>query len=166
MTQRSHPDRLAQLQRLVVLDTNPEEDFDRVTAMLSIVMQAPITMVNMLDERRDWFKSCVGLSLTESPAATSFCSEFFRTTDPVIIAKDTTKDARFAAHPFVVGEPFIRFYAGARLEVHGQTVGTLCAYDVKPHEVDAGQLLELQVLASAVAEKLAHRDINGESIVH
>ena len=88
-------------------------------------------MVNMSDEKRDWFKSCVGLQRAESPVATSLCAAFFDTSSPVLIVEDTTKDARFAKHPLVAGPPFIRFYASARLEVQGETIGTLCTYDVK-----------------------------------
>lgn len=154
---RSRIERLAELNRLAILDTQPERAFDEVTRMLADSLGAPITMVNMLDEKRDWFKSCVGLQHVESPAETSFCASFFNTTDPVIVVEDLTKDARFMAHPFVAGPPFIRFYASARLEVRGETIGTLCAYDVEPRTVDEEQLENLQVLASAVVEILIKR---------
>ncbi len=157
MSQRSNAARLAELQRLMVLDTQPEQAFDDVTRMLAESLEAPITMVNLLDEKRDWFKSSVGLQQTESPAATSFCAAFFETTDPIIVVEDTARDPRFAAHPLVIGPPFIRFYAGARLHLRGQTVGTLCAYDFEPRSVDPGQLDNLQVLAGAVVELLNRR---------
>lgn len=157
MSQRSNADRLAELRRLVILDTQPERDFDRVTRLLADVLQVPIAMVNLLDENRDWFKSCVGLTLTESPAQTSFCAAFFNTADDVIVVEDTSKEARLASHPLVAGPPFIRFYAGARLRVRGQTVGTLCAYDIRPRSVNAEQVRGLQVLGSAVIELLIHR---------
>ena len=157
MPLRSRIERLAELNRLAILDTQPERAFDEITRMLAASLQAPITMVNMLDDRRDWFKSCIGLKHVESPSETSFCASFFTTTDPVIIVEDTTKDARFMAHPLVVGPPFIRFYASARLEVQGETIGTLCAYDMEPRTVDEEQLTNLQVLASAVVELLIKR---------
>lgn len=157
MNQRSNIDRLGELRRLMVLDTQPERAFDDVTRMLAETLRAPITMVNLLDEKRDWFKSCVGMLQTESPLATSFCATFFESDDAVIVVEDTTRDELFAAHPFVVGPPFIRFYAAARLRVNGQTVGTLCAYDVEPRAIDAGQVENLQVLASAVVELLIKR---------
>ena len=157
MPQRSNADRLAELRRLVILETQPERDFDRVTRMLADTLQVPIAMVNLLDENRDWFKSCVGLKLTESPVETSFCAAFFSTADEVIVVGDTAKEARLAVHPLVAGPPFIRFYAGARLQVRGQTVGTLCAYDIQPRTVDAAQVRALQALASAVVELLISR---------
>ncbi len=157
MNDRSSIDRLNELRRLMVLDTQPERAFDDVTRMLAETLQAPITMINLLDENRDWFKSCVGMPQTESPPATSFCATFFESDDPVIVVEDTTLDRRFATHPFVVGPPFIRFYAAARLRVNGQTIGTLCAYDVEPRTIDAEQVENLQVLASAVVELLGKR---------
>jgi GAF domain-containing protein len=157
MEQRSNTGRLAELRRLMILDTQPERAFDDVTRMLSETLRAPITMVNLLDEKRDWFKSCVGMPQTESPAATSFCAAFLGSDEPVIVVEDTTRDDRFSAHPFVVGPPFIRFYAAARLRVNGQTIGTLCAYDLEPRTIDASEVENLQVLASAVVELLVRR---------
>jgi GAF domain-containing protein len=157
MEQRSNIDRLEALRRLMILDTQPERAFDEVTRMLAETLSAPITMVSLLDEKRDWFKSCVGMSQTESPAETSFCAAFLESDELVIVVEDTTRDGRFSAHPFVVGPPFIRFYAAARLRVNGQTIGTLCAYDLEPRAIDAWQVEHLQVLASAAVELLVKR---------
>lgn len=93
----------------------------------------------------------------DPPGVASFCTAFFNTTDRIIVVEDTTKDAGFSAHPFVTGPPFVRFYVGARLQVRGETVGTLCAYDLEPSRVDEAQLANLQVLASAVVELLINR---------
>ncbi len=157
MSQRSDPDRLAQLRRLMVLDTPPEGDFDKLTAYLADQLDVPITRVNLLDENRDWFKSCVGLKLSESPAAFSFCQKMLESDAALMVVNDTTLDARFADHPFVTGAPFIRFYAAARLCVAGQTVGTLCVYDLKPRDLKAADLEVLQLMASAAVELLARR---------
>jgi GAF domain-containing protein len=139
------------------LDSSKERAYDDITRLLATTFDVPITMVNLLDDERDWFKSCVGLQQTESPAATSLCEAFFNTSSDLIVVEDTTLDPRFSAHPFVVGEPFIRFYAAARLVVHGQTIGTLCAYDLKPRTMSAGQLDQLQALARAATELLTKR---------
>jgi len=157
MSQRSDPDRLAQLQRLMVLDTQPEADFDKLTAYLASQLDVPIAMVNLLDEKRDWFKSCVGLPVSESPAALSFCQQVLVSDAPLILVEDTTLDVRYAEHPFVTGAPFIRFYAAARLCVAGQTVGTLCAYDVKPRQLKVSEVEALQLMASAAVELLTRR---------
>ena len=82
---------------------------------------------------------------------------FFGSAQDLIVVEDTTLDPRFATHPFVAGEPFIRFYAAARLVVRGQTVGTLCAYGVEPKKVAPAQVEQLQAMAGAVTALLAQR---------
>lgn len=154
---RRDPARLAALKRAMILDTAPERVYDDATRLLSGSLGVPIAIVNVLDEDRDWFKSCVGLPLAESPVATSFCEVFFHTADDLIVVEDTTLDARFADHPLVTGEPHVRFYAAARLKVHGHTFGTLCAYDIKPKALDAEKVEMLQAMASALIERLERR---------
>lgn len=154
---RHDPTRLAELRRLLILDSAPERDYDEITTLLATSLDVPIAIVNLLDERRDWFKSCVGLPMSESPAATSFCEAFFDSDADTIVVEDTTLDARFRDHPLVAGEPFVRFYAAARLVVSGQTVGTLCAYDMRPRTISVDQVTQLQTLASAVVELLRRR---------
>jgi len=154
---RNDPARLAELRRHLILDSSPERAFDDITRLLANSLGVPITMVNFLDDGRDWFKSCVGLPHHESPAATSFCETFFTHADDLVIAQDTLLDPRFSSHPLVVNAPFIRFYAAARLIVDGHTLGTLCAYDVQPRQVSTEQLQHLQALAAAVVELLNQR---------
>lgn len=154
---RNDPERLARLQRLMILDSTPERDYDEITRLLATTLDVPIAIVNLLDDQRDWFKSCVGLSLSESPAATSFCEAFFNSADDTLVVEDTTLDPRFKGHALVAGEPFIRFYAAARLAIDGQTLGTLCAYDLKPRQISTEQVAQLQALASAVVGHLRRR---------
>lgn len=151
---RHDPARLAELKRLCVLDSSLERAYDDITRLLATELAVPITMVNLLDEERDWFKSCYGVQQTQSPAVTSFCEMFFTTAADVIVVNDTLLHERLAVHPLVVGRPFIRFYAAARLVVKGQTVGTLCAYDVAPRKITPDQVLHLQQMAGAVVEFL------------
>lgn len=158
MSQRSDPDRLAQLQRLLVLDTPPESDFDNLTKYLASQLDVPITMVNLLDEKRDWFKSRVGLPISESPAARSLCEAVLKTDAPSLVVEDTTLDPRFADHPLVTGPPFVRFYAAARLCVGGQTVGTFCAYDMKPRHLKLADVETLRLMASAAVDLLSRRN--------
>jgi GAF domain-containing protein len=149
--------RLAQLRRALILDSGPERAFDDITRLLATTLGVPITMVNLLDEKRDWFKSCIGLPITESPAVTSFCEAFFHSPDHLIVVEDTLQDPRFATHPMVAGPPFIRFYAAARLAVDGGTLGTLCAYDIQPRSLSHEQLQQLQTMANAVVDLIASR---------
>ena len=145
------------MQRIAILDSSPERAYDDITRLLATTLAVPITMVNLLDEERDWFKSCVGLQQTQSPRVTSFCEAFFHSESDLIVVEDTLTDARFAAHPLVVGRPFVRFYAAARLLVRGQTVGTLCAYDVVPRQIKPEQVEQMRTMAGAVIELLRLR---------
>ena len=154
---RNTPERLAELKRLLILDSSAENAYDDITRLLATSLEVPISLVNMLDDDRDWFKSCVGMPLTESPAETSFCGAFFNTAENLIVVEDATESPLFAAHPLVTGEPFIRFYAAARLSINGQTVGTLCAYDLKPHKISVEQIQQLQALTLSVMELLDKR---------
>ena len=149
--------RLAELRRALILDSSPERAFDDITRLLATALAVPITMVNLLDAQRDWFKSRVGIQQTQSPAVTSFCEAFFSIADDLIVVEDTLLDARFEDHPKVSGRPFIRFYAAARLTVRGHTVGTLCAYDMRPRQLEADQLGHLRAMASAAADLIAQR---------
>ena len=149
--------RLAALRQAAILDSPRERAFDDIARLLASSLAVPITMVNLLDAERDWFKSCVGIQQTQSPAITSFCEAFFSSTKDLIVVEDTLHDARFEAHPLVLGRPFIRFYAAARLTVRGQTLGTLCAYDVRPRQLSAEQLDHLQTMASAAVELIRQR---------
>ncbi len=141
----------------MILDSDPERAYDDITRMLATTLAVPITLVNLLDAERDWFKSCVGIEQTQSPAATSFCEAFFSTTRDLIVVEDTLLDPRFGAHPMVSGPPFIRFYAAARLTVRGETVGTLCAYDIRPRQLSTDQLDHLRTLAGAAVELIGRR---------
>jgi GAF domain-containing protein len=154
---RADRDRLQLLQRLLVLDSAPEVVFDDLTRLLQHSFGVPIAMVNLLDEGRDWFKSCIGLPLSESPASTSFCEAFFHLPDDMLVVEDTQADPHFAGHPLVAGPPHIRFYAAARLVVQGQTVGTLCCYDLVPRQLSTAQREQLQTLARSAMALLAQR---------
>lgn len=154
---RTDSARLAKLRGFLLLDSSPEQAYDDITRLLATSLDVPIAMFNVLDAERDWFKSCVGLTQTESPASASFCEAFFRTSDDVIVVGDTTLDRRFASHPLVVASPFIRFYAAARLAIDGHTFGTLCAYDLQPRKVSTDQVRQLQTLATAAVELIRQR---------
>jgi GAF domain-containing protein len=154
---RSDPFRLEALRRLLILDTPQEVLYDEFTNLLALNLGVPIAIINMLDEKRDWFKSCVGLPMRESSAASSFCEVFFDTAVDLLVVEDTLRDARFSGNPLVIGPPFIRFYAGARLVISGQTVGTLCAYDVHPKKLTVEQLDHMRALAEAVIGALMAR---------
>ena len=131
--------RLATLRSLQILDTPPEERFDRITRTAQRLFDVPIALVSLVDENRQWFKSCYGLSTAETPRDMSFCGHAIQQNDLFVI-ENALEDARFADNPLVTGGPDIRFYAGCPLHAtNGASLGTLCIIDRKPHVFDAGQ---------------------------
>ena len=154
---RKDPSRLAELRRQLILDTSIEKAYDDITKLLSESLDVPIAMVNFMDVDRDWFKSRVGLPLTESPAHSSFCESFFSSDKDVIVVPDTLQSEQLSQHPLVTGEPHVRFYAAARLVVKGQTLGTLCAYDTRPRHLLPEQIEHLKVLTLAVVDLVQSR---------
>ena len=146
--------RLAALHALNVLDTLPEERFDRLTRLARHMFGVPIALVSLVDSNRQWFKSCQGLDASETPRNISFCGHAILE-DRIFVISDTLLDPRFADNPLVSDAPHIRFYAGAPLKLgDGQRVGTLCVIDTVPHQVDAAQLDALHDLAQCVCEEL------------
>ena len=157
LSTRKDPFRLAELRRLLILDSTVERVYDDMTALLAHSLDVPIAMINMLDDERDWLKSSVGLPNRQTSADISLCNVFFSSSEDLVVIEDATQDARFATHPFVVGAPYVRFYAAARLRVAGHTVGTLCVHDTKPKSVSTEQILQMQTLANAVVDLLTQR---------
>lgn len=121
--------RLAELDRLSILDSEREEAFDRITRLAADLFEVPICLVSLVDQNRQWFKSCVGLNATQTPRDISFCTHAIQH-DEVMLVLDAPADARFAANPLVTDDPHIRFYAGAPLITKaGHRLGTLCLID-------------------------------------
>src|ERR687894_627074 len=140
-------ERLAALKRYRILDTPPAPDFDALTELASYICQAPVALVSLVDEHRQWFKSQVGLGLTETARDVSICAHAIRQPG-LFIVPDTTKDERFARNPLVTGEPHLRFYAGSLLTTSdGHALGTLCVLDRRPRELDEAQKRALEALS-------------------
>ena len=119
-------ERVAALRSLNILDTPREERFDRITRMARTLFHVPIALVSLVEENRQWLKSCQGLDLSETPREISFCAHAILQNELFIIP-NTLLDARFADNPLVVGEPYIRFYAGCPLhDLNGYALGSFC----------------------------------------
>ena len=150
-------ERLVALQRYEVLDTEPEQRFDDLTLLASHICETPIALITLVDAERQWFKSRVGLTTTQTPRAISFCGHAILK-DDVMVVPDAAADPRFAHNPLVTGEPHARFYAGAPLlSPGGQTLGTLCVLDRVPRDLTPGQLDALRALARQVVAQLELR---------
>ena len=149
------PQRLAALQRLQILDTAPEERFDRITRLASALFDAPVALVTLVDADRQWFKSRVGAGQQESSREVSFCAHAIHQPEPLVVT-DALNDDRFADNPMVSGGPRVRFYAGHPLATpDGYRVGTLCVVDTRPRQPTAQQLTLLADLAALVQRELA-----------
>lgn len=147
--------RLQALRSLGVLDTPPEERFDRLTRMAKRLFGVPIALVSLVDENRQWFKSCFGLDASETPRDLSFCGHAILGNELFVIP-DALADERFADNPVVVNDPFVRFYAGCPLRgPNGHKLGTLCIIDRQPRSFDTDELEALVDLAAMVERELA-----------
>ncbi|EGA71599.1 GGDEF family protein [Vibrio sinaloensis DSM 21326] len=148
--------RVKQLQQLNILDTQPEERFDRVTRLAKRLFDVPIAVVSLVDSNRQWFKSCFGLTVSETPRNISFCGHAILGDEPFIIP-NALEDERFADNPLVTGEPNIRFYAGVPLVYQDNTkLGTLCIIDSKPREFSSQEIQDLIDLAKIAEQELAN----------
>lgn len=151
------PDRLQALRQLLILDTPPEERFDRLTAFAAEEFGVPTALLSLIDEDRQWFKSRVGMDPCETPRRISFCGHAILQND-IMVVPDAHQDKRFSGNPLVTGEPFIRFYAGAPLKLPtGHNVGTLCLIDSKPRTLDEIDLAILASLRDLAVEELVRR---------
>lgn len=146
--------RLQTLRSLNVLDTLPEERFDRLTRIAKRMFGVPIALVSLVDENRQWFKSCMGISANETPRDMSFCGHAILG-DEVLIILDALEDPRFADNPLVLNDPKIRFYAGCPLTVNGQKLGTLCIIDQLPRSFGEEDIEALKDLAAMAERELA-----------
>ncbi len=149
--------RLEALRRYSVLDTPPEVSFDRITKLAASHFSVPIALVSLIDAKRQWFKSCVGMSPAEVDRKIAFCAHAILS-DEVLIVPDTQEDTRFHDNPQVTSAPLIRFYAGAPLITpDGFRLGTLCIVDRVPRTFSPKQAEELQDFAAMVIEALEAR---------
>ena len=146
--------RLKALRSLNVLDTPSEDRFDRLTRLAKRMFDVPIALVSLVDENRQWFKSCIGLNVSETPRDISFCGHAILGNE-IFIIPDATEDERFSDNPLVLNEPYIRFYAGCPLRyLDGSMLGTLCIIDTQPRVLNREDLDALKDLAELAEHEL------------
>ncbi|MES2675392.1 MAG: ATP-binding protein [Pseudomonadota bacterium] len=147
--------RIKALQDLAILDSSREQSFDDVAQVAMQLCDVPIAIVSLVDINRQWFKSCFGLDVNETPRDVAFCAHAILAPDEVLVVEDATADSRFSDNDLVQGPPYIRFYAGAPLVTdEGVALGTLCVIDYKPRQLSAGQIDSLRALARQVMQLL------------
>lgn len=146
--------RVSLLRSLAILDTDPEERFDRVTRIAQRLFNVPIALISLVDANRQWFKSCIGVDVRETPRDISFCGHAILG-DDVLLIPDTTADQRFADNPLVTGMPHIRFYAGYPLSLgNGIHIGTLCVMDTVLRRFSEQDLQLLRDLGEMTSQEL------------
>ena len=156
-------DRLEKLRSFALLDTAPEREFDAIVLLAQRLFEAPIALVSLIDEHRQWFKAKCGLSMSESDRSDAFCAHAILV-DDIMVVEDTTLDERFVGNSFVTGEAGIRFYAGVPLRPVAKTfpsdlpgVGTLCILDTRPRSFSVEDRQALRELAQLITSLIEAR---------
>ncbi|GAB3518853.1 PAS domain S-box protein [Emticicia fontis] len=150
-------ERLEALKKYNLLDTVNEEEFDRLTRLASIICGVPMSVITLIDEERQWFKSKIGLDDDETPREDSFC-QYTIMDDVLLTVEDATQDERFKDNPLVLGKPHVRFYAGYPLiDPDGFALGSMCVIDDKPRKLSKDQEEALNILAKEVISQILAR---------
>lgn len=157
-------ERIKALKRYSIMDSLPEDEYDSITKLASFICETPISLVSLLDEERQWFKSAVGLDAKETAREISFC-QYAIMGDGVYEVSNALDDNNFSENPLVTGDPNIRFYAGAPIkDEEGFNLGTLCVIDTVPRTLSEQQKEALQLLSHQVVSLLKLRKNNTKLI--
>ncbi len=147
------------LRRLQILDSGAEAAWDRLVQLASLACDAPIALATFVDEDRQWFKARVGLAAQETPREHAFCAHAILDAK-VFVVEDAENDPRFQDNPLVLGEPFIRFYAGAPIQAPtGERMGTICVIDEEPRALAEKDRAVLELIAGQAGDLLMARQV-------
>ena len=150
-------ERIDELKSFNILNTLPEEEFDALTGLAARLCDAPISLINFIDTKEQFTKSCIGMSAERSLREQSIC-QYTILVDEILEISDLSKDKRFKNKSYVQGEPYLRYYAGVPLKSsNGYAIGSLCIMDYKPHELTEREIKDLKVLANEIMTRLKLR---------
>lgn len=154
--------RLAALEKAGIMDSLPEKEFDDIVLLASKICKAPVSLISLVDEKRQWFKAKVGIEMVQTAREISFCTHAIMD-DKVMIVEDALLDEHFYNNPLVKGEPYIRFYAGFPIiSGDGYRLGALCVIDYVPRKLNGDQLFTVKVLARHVGKMIELKQRNRE----
>lgn len=153
----SEEERLKELHSFSIMDTLPENEYEDLTLIASQICNTPISLISLIDDSRQWFKSNRGLQVRETPKEHAFCAHAINK-EGVFVVKDARTDERFHDNPLVTGDPNVIFYAGAPLITEtGLPLGTLCVIDNQPRELNSMQKDSLTALSNQAMTLLVLR---------
>jgi GAF domain-containing protein len=160
---QNEQERLLELQKYNILDTEPEEVFDSTVQLANYICKTPIAAISLVDETRQWFKASIGLDAKQTSRDIAFCAHAILQEEPFII-EDAQEDERFFDNPLVTDGPKIRFYASVPLvNTQGMRLGTLCVIDTEKRKIDEEQIFAIKTLANSVMAhlelRLSHKKI-------
>lgn len=154
--------RLAALESYRILDTTPEQAYDDIVAIAQFICGTPNAIMSLIDSKRQWFKSRIGLASSETSRDVAFCAHTILDVN-VMEVPDATQDERFVNNPLVTGDPHIRFYAGAPIITpEGFSLGSVCVIDREPHHLTDAQKSALKKLAHLAMNNLELRRVSAE----
>ena len=157
-SQANEGPRIKALDDLRVLDTEAEAAYDDIAALAAQICGTPVALVSFVDRERQWNKATVGLTISDTARAHSFCAHAIEVSDALLVIEDATLDVRFAGNPLVTADPHLRFYAGAPIvTAAGTALGTVCVIDTRPRQISDAQRDALAMLARQAASLLALR---------
>jgi len=151
---KNEAERVERLRRFQILDSLPDEAYDRIVRMAAEITGTPVSFISLIEEERQWFKAVRGIDLTEGRREFAFCAHTI-CQDDVLVVEDATQDERFSDSPYVTAKDGVRFYAGTPLRTEcGHNVGTLCVVDAKPRAIEDSERQMLRDLAAVVVDLL------------
>ena len=153
---KNEAERLKAVHSLHILDTKPEERFNKITNEAAKKLEVPISAISIIDEEREWYKSCHGLDTTEGPRDISFCGHTLTHEEDILVVEDTLEDERFRDNPYVLGDPFVRFYAGVKLfdKKNKMPIGVFCVKDKSPRSLKMDDLSTILEYAQRAQEEI------------
>ena len=161
---KNEMERMMAVKALEILDTVPEERFDAITKEATVRLHVPISTVTIMDKDREWYKSCQGTTKREGPRSVSFCGHAM-SVNSMFVVEDTHLDERFKDNPAVIGEPYVRFYAGISLYNRNSDlpVGVFCIKDTKPRKLTREETELFLELAAVAEDELNAAPLNKKS---